>query len=142
MLTTHLFKYTPECTISGSNFHNFLCLRRQGGIDPLTKILRTFLTVAVATTTTTTTTVLLSRRTGDLISLERPRRSINRRCLVTFSVPLPPSTDQTLRGNNVLLSVSSFLCLSACLYVCTSVCLSVPCPWGTKVCRKLQQITQ
>ena len=43
MLTTYLFRYTSECTISWSNFQNFLRLRRQGGIDPLTKILRTFL---------------------------------------------------------------------------------------------------
>jgi len=42
MLTTYLFRYTSECT---QNFQNFLRLRRQGGIDPLTKILRTFLTV-------------------------------------------------------------------------------------------------
>jgi len=46
MLTTYLFRYTSECTISQSNFHNFLRLRRQGGIDPLTKILRTFLGLA------------------------------------------------------------------------------------------------
>ena len=39
MLTTYLFRYTSECTIS---YSNFLRLRRQGGIDPLTKILRTF----------------------------------------------------------------------------------------------------
>jgi len=40
----HIFiqiAYTSECTISLSNFQNFLCLRQQGGIDPLTKILRT-----------------------------------------------------------------------------------------------------
>jgi len=43
MLTTYLFRYTSECTISYSNFQNFLRLGRQGGIDPLTKILRTFL---------------------------------------------------------------------------------------------------
>jgi len=43
MLTTYLFRYSSECTISKSNFQNFLRLRRQGGIDPLTKILRTFL---------------------------------------------------------------------------------------------------
>jgi len=43
MLTAYLFRYTPECTISSSNFQNFLRLRWQGGIDPLTKILRTFL---------------------------------------------------------------------------------------------------
>ena len=42
-LTTYLFRYTSECTISWSNFQNILCLRRQGSIDPLTKILRTFL---------------------------------------------------------------------------------------------------
>ena len=41
MLTTYLFRYTSECTISYSNFQKFLRLRRQGGIDPLTKILRT-----------------------------------------------------------------------------------------------------
>ena len=42
MLTIYyLFRYTSDCTISWSNFQNFLCLRRQGGIDPLTKILRT-----------------------------------------------------------------------------------------------------
>ena len=34
MLTTYLFRYTPECTILQSNFQNFLRLRRQGGIDP------------------------------------------------------------------------------------------------------------
>jgi len=35
MLTTYLFRYTSECTISWSNFQNFLlCLMRQGGIDP------------------------------------------------------------------------------------------------------------
>ena len=37
MLTTYLFRYRPiltECTISWSNFQNFLCLRRQGGIEP------------------------------------------------------------------------------------------------------------
>ena len=44
MLTTYLFRYTSECTISQSNFQNFLRLRRQGGIDPLTKILRTDIT--------------------------------------------------------------------------------------------------
>ena len=38
LLTTYLFRYTSECTIS---YSNFLRLRRQGGIDPLTKILRT-----------------------------------------------------------------------------------------------------
>jgi len=43
MLTTYLFRYTSECTMSLSNFQNFFRLRRQGGIDPLTKILRTFL---------------------------------------------------------------------------------------------------
>jgi len=43
MLTTHLFRYTSECTVSQSNFQNFLRLGWQGGIDPLTKILRTFL---------------------------------------------------------------------------------------------------
>jgi len=43
MLTTYLFRYTSECTISWSDFQNFLRLRRQRGIDPLTKILRTFL---------------------------------------------------------------------------------------------------
>jgi len=43
VLTTYLFRYTSECTISWSDFRNFLPLRRQGGIDPLTKILRTFL---------------------------------------------------------------------------------------------------
>ena len=34
---------TSECTIWQSNFQNFLRLRRQGGTDPVTKILRTFL---------------------------------------------------------------------------------------------------
>ena len=34
MLTTYLFRYTLECTISQSNFQNFLRLRRQRGIDP------------------------------------------------------------------------------------------------------------
>ena len=43
MLTTYLFRHTSEYTISWSNFPNFLRLRRQGGIDPLTKILRTSL---------------------------------------------------------------------------------------------------
>ena len=43
MLTTALFRYTSECTISLSNFQNCLRLRRQGGIDPLNKIPRTFL---------------------------------------------------------------------------------------------------
>ena len=43
MLTTYLFRYTSECTIALSNFQNFLRVRRQGGIDRLTKILRTFL---------------------------------------------------------------------------------------------------
>jgi len=33
MLTTYLFRYTSECTISWSDFRNFLRLRRQGGID-------------------------------------------------------------------------------------------------------------
>ena len=33
MLTTYLFRYTSECTISQSNFHNFLHLRLQGVID-------------------------------------------------------------------------------------------------------------
>ena len=37
MLTTYLSRYT-------SRYINFLRLRRQGGIDPLTKILRTVLT--------------------------------------------------------------------------------------------------
>jgi len=41
MLTTYLFMYTSECTILQSYFQNFLRLRRQGGIDPLTRILRT-----------------------------------------------------------------------------------------------------
>jgi len=41
MLTTYLFRYTSECTILQSNFQNFLRLRRQRGIDPLTKSLRT-----------------------------------------------------------------------------------------------------
>jgi len=36
-------KHAKKEQVSNSNFHNFLCLRRQGGIDPLTKILRTFL---------------------------------------------------------------------------------------------------
>ena len=35
MLTTYLFRYTSECTISNSNFQNFLRLRRQGATDPL-----------------------------------------------------------------------------------------------------------
>ena len=43
MLATYLFRYTSECTISWSNFQNFVRLKRQRGIDPLTKILRTFL---------------------------------------------------------------------------------------------------
>jgi len=43
MVTTYLFRYTSECTISKSNLQNVLRLRRQGGIDPLTKIPRTFL---------------------------------------------------------------------------------------------------
>ena len=34
MLTTYLFRYTSECTISWSDFQNFLRLRRQRGIDP------------------------------------------------------------------------------------------------------------
>ena len=34
MLTIYLFRYTSECTISQSNFQNFLRLRRQAGIDP------------------------------------------------------------------------------------------------------------
>ena len=34
MLTTYLFRYASECTISWSEFENFLRLRRQGGIDP------------------------------------------------------------------------------------------------------------
>ena len=34
MLTTYLFRYTSECTISQSNFQNFLRLGRNGGIDP------------------------------------------------------------------------------------------------------------
>jgi len=34
LLTTYLFIYTSECTISWSNFLNFLRLRWQGGIDP------------------------------------------------------------------------------------------------------------
>jgi len=124
MLNTHLFKYTSECTISGSNFHNFLCLRRQGGIDPLTKILRTFLTVAAATTTTTTTTVLLSRRTGDSISLERPRRSINRRCLVTFSVPLHQARTRHYAATmcfspSLHFSVYPPACMSVRLSVCS-----------------------
>ena len=34
MLTTYLFRYTSECTISQSNFQNFLRLTRQRGIDP------------------------------------------------------------------------------------------------------------
>jgi len=34
MLTTYLFRYTLECTISQSNFQKFLCLRWQGGIEP------------------------------------------------------------------------------------------------------------
>jgi len=33
MLTTYLFRYTSECTVSYSNFQNFLRLRRQEGID-------------------------------------------------------------------------------------------------------------
>jgi len=33
MLTIYLFRYTSECTISQSNFQNFLRLRRQAGID-------------------------------------------------------------------------------------------------------------
>ena len=37
MLTTYLFRYTSERTISYSNFLNFLRLRRQGGIDPPNK---------------------------------------------------------------------------------------------------------
>jgi len=41
MLTTYLFRYTSECTILTSNFQKFLRLRRQGGIDPLAKILQT-----------------------------------------------------------------------------------------------------
>jgi len=40
VLTTYIFRYTSERTISLSNLPR---LRRQGGIDPLTKILRTFL---------------------------------------------------------------------------------------------------
>jgi len=47
MLTTYLFGYTPECTISLSNFQNFLRLGRQGGTDPLTKIMRTPLTLTL-----------------------------------------------------------------------------------------------
>jgi len=43
MLTTYLFRYTSECTISLSNFQSFFRLRWQGGTDPLTKILRTLL---------------------------------------------------------------------------------------------------
>ena len=42
-LTTYLFRYTSECTISWSNFQNFLRLSRQGALTPLTKILQTFL---------------------------------------------------------------------------------------------------
>ena len=40
MLTTYLFRYTSECTISFRSqiFENFLRLGPQGGIDPLTKI--------------------------------------------------------------------------------------------------------
>ena len=34
MLTTQLFRYISECTISLSNFPNFLRRRRQRGIDP------------------------------------------------------------------------------------------------------------
>jgi len=34
MMTTYLCRYSSECTISLSNFQNFLRLRRQGGIDP------------------------------------------------------------------------------------------------------------
>jgi len=34
MLTTYLFRYASECTISWSEFENFLRLRLQGGIDP------------------------------------------------------------------------------------------------------------
>jgi len=41
MLTKYLFKYTPECTISKSDFQNFLRLGRQGALTPLTKIQRT-----------------------------------------------------------------------------------------------------
>ena len=41
MLTTYLFRYTTECTILQSSFLNFFRLTQQGGIDPLTKILRT-----------------------------------------------------------------------------------------------------
>ena len=49
MLTTYLFRYTSECTISKSDFQKFLRLRRQGGIDPanLTKILWTFLNIVI-----------------------------------------------------------------------------------------------
>ena len=34
MLTTYVFRYTSECTISQSNFQKFLRLRWQGGIEP------------------------------------------------------------------------------------------------------------
>ena len=44
-----LYLFTSECTISLSNFQNFIRLRRQGGIDPLTKILRTFLQLLMVT---------------------------------------------------------------------------------------------
>ena len=57
MLTTYLFRYTPECTISQSNFLNFLSLRRHGGIDPLTKILRTLLVIRSTTTQSPVTCV-------------------------------------------------------------------------------------
>jgi len=33
MLTTHLFRYTSECTISWSNCQNFFALGGKGGID-------------------------------------------------------------------------------------------------------------
>ena len=45
MLTTYLFRYTSECTISWQSFQNFLSLKRQG--TSLTKILRTFLLPAL-----------------------------------------------------------------------------------------------
>jgi len=50
MLTTYLFRYTSECSapFCSQIFKIFLASRtRQGGIDPLTKILRTFLITAL-----------------------------------------------------------------------------------------------
>jgi len=60
MLTTHLFRYTSECTISHSNFQNFLRLRRQGALTRLTEIPRTFLYIGYTRQTEILITILRS----------------------------------------------------------------------------------